>query len=44
MRLALQSRPETIWSQKPKEKPKSAYDTGMMSIVNTLNNPLGAKT
>lgn len=42
--LALQSRPETIWSQKQKEKkPASAYATGMMGIVNTLNNPLGAK-
>ena len=42
--LALQSRPETIWSQKPKEKPKSAYGVGMMGIVNTLNNPVGSKT
>lgn len=41
--LALQARPETIWSQKPKEKPKSAYMTGMMGIVNTLNNPIGSK-
>lgn len=41
--LALQSRPETIWSQKPKEKPKNPYGTGMMSIVNTLNNPYGSK-
>lgn len=41
--LALQSRPETIWSQKKKEKPKAAYTVGMMGIVNTLNNPLAAK-
>lgn len=41
--LALQSRPETIWSQKKKEKPKSPYTIGMMGIVNTLNNPIGAK-
>ncbi|GAB4273065.1 MAG: PEP/pyruvate-binding domain-containing protein [Pararhodobacter sp.] len=42
--LALQSRPETIWSQKQKaKKPASAYATGMMGIVNTLNNPLAAK-
>lgn len=40
--LALQSRPETIWSQKKKEAPKS-YMTGMLGIVNTLNNPLAAK-
>lgn len=37
--LALQSRPETIWSQKKKEKTKTAYATGMMSIVGTLTNP-----
>lgn len=42
--LALQSRPETIWSQKKKDKPKSPYATGMMGIVNTLNNPFGAKS
>jgi pyruvate,water dikinase len=42
--LALQSRPETIWSQKKKEKPKSSYMTGMMGIVNTLNNPIGSRT
>ncbi|MEC7764867.1 MAG: PEP/pyruvate-binding domain-containing protein [Pseudomonadota bacterium] len=41
--LALQSRPETIWSQKAKAKPKNPYSTGMMGIVNTLNNPYGAK-
>jgi pyruvate,water dikinase len=42
--LALQSRPETIWSQKKAEKPKTSYMTGMMGIVNTLNNPIGSKT
>lgn len=42
--LALQSRPETIWSQKKKDKPKASYMTGMMGIVNTLNNPIGSKT
>ena len=41
--LALQSRPETIWSQKKKAPAANAYATGMMGIVNTLNNPLGAK-
>ena len=42
--LALQSRPETVWSQKAKtQKPKSSYMTGMMGIVNTLNNPIGSK-
>jgi pyruvate,water dikinase len=42
--LALQSRPETVWSQKKKETPKASYMTGMLGIVNTLNNPIGAKT
>ncbi len=41
--LALQSRPETIWSQKAKAKPKNAYATGLMSISNTLTNPYGGK-
>lgn len=38
--LALQSRPETIWSQKKKEAPKTAYATGMAGIVGTLNAAL----
>ncbi len=38
--LALQSRPETIWSQKKSDAPKTAYATGMMGIVNTLNSAL----
>jgi pyruvate,water dikinase len=42
--VALQSRPETVWSQKPREKPKSAYSTGMAGIVGALNNPISAKT
>lgn len=42
--LALQSRPETIWSQKKKDKPNTSYMTGMMGIVNTLNNPIASKT
>lgn len=41
--LALQSRPETIWSQKKSEKPKSAYAMGMASIVGTLTNPLASR-
>ena len=42
--LALQSRPETIWSQRKAEKKPASYMTGMMGIVNTLNNPIGSKT
>jgi len=41
--VALQSRPETVWSQKAKEKPKNAYATGIAGIVSTLNNPISAK-
>jgi pyruvate, water dikinase len=36
--MALQSRPETIWSQKKKDPAKQNFDVGMMSIVNTLSN------
>jgi pyruvate, water dikinase len=38
--LALQSRPETIWSQKKKEAPAQTYATGMAGIVGTLNAAL----
>ncbi len=41
--VALQSRPETVWSQKKVEKPKTAYATGMNSIVGTLTNPYVSK-
>lgn len=41
--MALQSRPETVWSQKAKEKSKTSYATGMAGIVGALNNPIGAK-
>lgn len=43
--LALQSRPETVWSRKAAARPKTqpTYMTGMMGIVNTLNNPIGSK-
>jgi len=42
--LALQSRPETIWSQKKKDDTKKTYATGMMGIVGTLNSALKVKT
>lgn len=38
--LALQSRPETIWSQKKADAPKKTYATGMMGIVGTLNTAM----
>ena len=37
----LQSRPETVWSQKTIEKKKAV--TGMEGILNTLMNPIGTK-
>jgi pyruvate, water dikinase len=40
--MALQSRPETIWSQKKKAATQTLA-TGMESIVHTLNNPLAIK-
>lgn len=41
--LALQSRPETIWSQKKTDAPKKTYATGMMGIVGTLNTAMPVK-
>lgn len=41
--LALQSRPETIWSQKKKSEPTRTYATGVMGIVGTLNAALPVK-
>jgi pyruvate,water dikinase len=41
--LALQSRPETIWSQKKADTPKKTYATGMIGIVGTLNSALTVK-
>lgn len=40
----LQSRPETVWSQKPKEKKKGTYQFGMEGLVGSLLNPLNKKT
>ncbi|MFW5654191.1 MAG: PEP/pyruvate-binding domain-containing protein [Roseicyclus sp.] len=43
--LALQSRPETVWSRKKRErKSRPGYGLGMAGIVGTLTNPLGSKT
>jgi pyruvate,water dikinase len=43
--LALQSRPETVWSRKTQEKKsRPAYGLGMAGIVGTLTTPLGSKT
>lgn len=39
----LQSRPETVWSQKPKEKKTGTYTFGMEGLVGSLLNPLNKK-
>jgi pyruvate, water dikinase len=41
--MALQSRPETIWSQKKKQPSQQNYAVGMMSIVSTLSNSIYTK-
>ena len=41
--LALQSRPETIWSQKKKTDAPKTYATGMAGIVGTLNTAMPVK-
>jgi pyruvate,water dikinase len=43
--VLLQSRPETVWSQKAAPKPTDAalYQTGMQSLLHTLLNPLNSK-
>jgi pyruvate,water dikinase len=43
--VLLQSRPETVWSQKAPPRPAdpAAYQTGMQSLLHTLLNPLNAK-
>ena len=41
--LALQSRPETVWSRRKKAQPKKPLTDGLMGIVTTLNNPLGSR-
>ena len=41
--VLLQSRPETVWSQRKPDTSRSSYMTGLAGIVQTLNNPLAAK-
>ncbi len=43
--LLLQSRPETVWSQKspPTHADPALYQTGMQSLLHTLLNPLNVK-
>lgn len=41
--VALQSRPETVWSQKPAAPSTTTFATGMMGMVGALNNPVASK-
>jgi pyruvate, water dikinase len=43
--MLLQSRPETVWSQRAAAQPTDAalYQTGMQSLLQTLLNPLNRK-
>ena len=41
--VMLQSRPETVWSQKPKKSVSSGGYDAMSSIVSTLVSPLHEK-
>lgn len=41
--VALQSRPETVWSQKPAAPATTGFAMGMMGMVGALNNPVGSK-
>lgn len=42
--LLLQSRPETVWSQKPRTPAVSGVQTGMAGILGTLLRPMQVKT
>jgi pyruvate, water dikinase len=42
--VLLQSRPETVWSRRPPERPSTLQPTfGMQSLVSTLISPLAAR-
>jgi cytochrome P450 len=42
--VLLQSRPETVWSRRPQERPSTLKPTfGMQSLVSTLISPLAAR-
>lgn len=41
--VALQSRPETVWSQKKAQNPGKTYAMGIEGVLGTLLSPLGAK-
>ena len=41
--VALQSRPETIWSQKPKGTGSARFAVGIEGVLGTLMSPINAK-
>lgn len=41
--VALQSRPETVWSRKGATRPKTAYATGIEGVLGTLLSPVQIK-
>lgn len=41
--VALQSRPETVWSQKKAQAPAKTYAMGIEGVLGTLMSPLSAK-
>lgn len=42
--VALQSRPETVWSQRTQEPSRKTYMPGMAGIASTLTTPMAIKT
>jgi cytochrome P450 len=42
--VLLQSRPETVWANKPRPATTSFYATGLTSMANTLINPMAARS
>jgi pyruvate,water dikinase len=42
--VALQSRPETAWSQKKAQAPAKTYAMGIEGVLGTLMSPLSAKS
>jgi len=42
--VALQSRPETVWSRKPKAQSSQSFSTGTAGVLGALLSPLASKT
>ena len=41
--VALQSRPETVWSRQTRLAPRKTYATGIEGVLGTLLSPLKVK-